>query len=74
MSENEEVLVCSICERNIKENKMFPIYSSKFNIICSECCILGALYSEGDIDDKTLEPIPEEIRNKIVKIYAEEDT
>ena len=67
---DKEVLTCAICKRNIREINCYPIYSKKYeDVICSNCCLLGAVVSLGIIDKKELEPIPVEIRSKIIKIY-----
>jgi hypothetical protein len=63
---------CNICKRNIRDLGAFPLWSDKFEIICSHCCLLGALYKRGDILDKQLESIPKGIREEIKLIYKGE--
>jgi len=67
----KEVLICAICERDIREINCFPIYSKKHkDVICSDCCVLGALFSFGLIGEKELEPIPIKIREEIIGLYV----
>ena len=66
----KEVLICVICKRDIREINCHPIYSKKHkDVICSQCCILGALISLKIIDESELNRIPVEIRKEIMKIY-----
>ena len=70
--EEEPEEICAICDLNIKEINCFPIYSKKYNdIICSTCNFLGALYHKGMLSKIDLEPIPKNIRKKIMNIYQE---
>ena len=65
-----EILICAICNRDIREINCFPIYSKKHtDIICSQCCTLGALISLEIIDRKELTQIPIKIRREIIMIY-----
>ena len=66
----KEVFICAICKRNIKEIGCHPIYSKKHtDIICSNCCTLGALISLEIINENELSQIPIKIRNEIINLY-----
>lgn len=52
--------------KNLTESRGLVLKDRGFN-----CCFLGALYHKGMLSKIDLEPIPEEIRDKIIKIYQE---
>ena len=67
-----EILICAICNRDIREINCFPIYSKKHtNVICSQCCTLGALISLKIIDRKELTQIPIKIRREIIELFKD---
>lgn len=69
MSE-KEVLICAICKRDIREINCFPIYSKKHtDVICSNCCTLGACISLNIITENELNQIPIKIRKEIINLY-----
>ena len=69
MSE-KEVLICAICKRDIRGIGCYPIYSKKHtDVICSNCCTIGALISLEIITPDEINQIPIKIRNEIINLY-----
>ena len=66
----EEKSLCAICKKDIKEIGCYPIYSKKHtDVICSNCCTLGALVSLEVIKEIELSQIPIRIKKEIINLY-----